>query len=71
MIWHGGFPLFVLGYALLKDRDGGARVQASTGTAILASIARRRRRDDRLHLARHRRARLAADAAERGTLHVP
>src|SRR3954452_21253813 len=22
MVWHGGFPLLVLGYALLKDRDG-------------------------------------------------
>jgi hypothetical protein len=21
ILWHGGFPLFVLGYALLKDRD--------------------------------------------------
>ena len=25
MIWHGGFPLFVLGYALLKSSDGGPR----------------------------------------------
>jgi PAS domain S-box-containing protein len=39
MIWHGGFPLFVLAYALNKARDGGARVQLSTMTAILASIA--------------------------------
>ena len=22
ILWHGGFPLFVLGYALLKDQDG-------------------------------------------------
>src|ERR1700749_5104544 len=39
MIWHGGFPLFVLGYAFSKARDGGARVQLPTSTAILASIA--------------------------------
>ena len=23
MIWHGGFPLFVLGYALLKSQENG------------------------------------------------
>ena len=39
MIWHGGFPLFVLAYALNKARDGGAKVQLPTMTAILASIA--------------------------------
>jgi len=39
MIWHGGFPLFVLAYALSKARDGGAKVQLPTATAILASIA--------------------------------
>jgi len=38
MIWHGGFPLLVLGYALLKDRDGGARIKGAAGTAILASV---------------------------------
>jgi PAS domain S-box-containing protein len=37
MVWHGGFPLFVLGYALLKDRDGGAKIRGSAGRAILAS----------------------------------
>ena len=37
MIWHGGFPLLVLGYALLKDRDGGAPIRGSVGAAILAS----------------------------------
>ena len=26
MIWHGGFPLFVLGYALLRN-DGGPRIR--------------------------------------------
>ncbi|HEY7843791.1 MAG TPA: PAS domain S-box protein [Bradyrhizobium sp.] len=39
MIWHGGFPLFVLGYGLNKARDGGAKVGLPTSTAILASIA--------------------------------
>jgi PAS domain S-box-containing protein len=39
MIWHGGFPLFVLGYGLNKARDGGIKVGLSTSTAILASIA--------------------------------
>jgi PAS domain S-box-containing protein len=38
MIWHGGFPLLVLGYALLKDRDGGVKVAGSAGTAILGSV---------------------------------
>jgi PAS domain S-box-containing protein len=39
MVWHGGFPLFVLGYALLKDKDGGAKIRGSVGTAIFASAA--------------------------------
>jgi PAS domain S-box-containing protein len=39
MVWHGGFPLFVLGYGLSKARDGGAKVYLPTMTAILASIA--------------------------------
>jgi PAS domain S-box-containing protein len=38
MIWHGGFPLFVLGYALLKDSGGGPRIRGSAERAILASI---------------------------------
>jgi PAS domain S-box-containing protein len=38
MVWHGGFPLLVLGYALLKDRDGGAKIQGSTWAAILGSV---------------------------------
>jgi PAS domain S-box-containing protein len=37
MVWHGGFPLFVLGYALLKDKDGGREIKGSVGTAIAAS----------------------------------
>ncbi len=39
MIWHGVFPLLVLGYALCKDRDGGPRVLQSTSKAILSSVA--------------------------------
>jgi PAS domain S-box-containing protein len=38
MVWHGGFPLFVLGYALLKDKDGGREIKGSVGTAITASV---------------------------------
>ena len=37
MIWHGGFPLLVLGYALLKDSAGGVRIRGSAGAAILTS----------------------------------
>src|SRR6478609_2921692 len=38
LIWHGGFPLFVLGYALLKNSKGGPRVTGSIGRAALASL---------------------------------
>jgi len=38
MIWHGGFPLLTLGYALLKDSDGGAEIRGSTRRAVLGSI---------------------------------
>ena len=27
MIWHGGFPLLVLGYALLKAKDDGTKIK--------------------------------------------
>jgi PAS domain S-box-containing protein len=39
MIWHGGFPLFVLGYAWLKNGEGGQRITGSIGRAALASLA--------------------------------
>jgi PAS domain S-box-containing protein len=39
MVWHGGFPLLVLGYAGLKARDNGTRMQGSSARAILGSIA--------------------------------
>ena len=38
MIWHGGFPLLALGYGLLKDRDGGAKITGSAGRTILGSV---------------------------------
>jgi PAS domain S-box-containing protein len=38
MVWHGGFPVLVLGYGLLKDPDGGPKIAGSVGSAILGSI---------------------------------
>ena len=38
MIWHGGFPLLVLGYSLLKTTEGGWRIRSSTRGAIVTSI---------------------------------
>ncbi|SFK03259.1 PAS domain S-box protein [Bradyrhizobium sp. cf659] len=38
MIWHGGFPIFVLGYAWLKEADGGARIRGTTTRAIYAIV---------------------------------
>src|SRR5207245_2400611 len=37
-IWHIGFPILVLGYALLKGSDGGPKIRGSVGRAILGSI---------------------------------
>ena len=37
-IWHSGFPLVVLGYALLKNKDGGPKIQGSPGRALLGSV---------------------------------
>ena len=39
MVWHGVFPLLVLGYALLKHERGGPKVEGSVSNAILGSIA--------------------------------
>ena len=39
MIWHGGFPLLVLGYALLKAKDDGTKIKGSTAKPIMGSIA--------------------------------
>jgi PAS domain S-box-containing protein len=38
MVWHGIFPLLVLGYALLKARDNGTKAQGSTASAVLVSV---------------------------------
>jgi signal transduction histidine kinase len=38
MLWHSGFPMFVIAYALLKDADPPKPV-GSVGTSILSSIA--------------------------------
>src|SRR6267154_4351009 len=38
MIWHAGFPLLSLGYALTKDRDGGPKIRWPTGRAVSASV---------------------------------
>jgi len=40
LLWHTGFPTFVIAYALLKDSDPGKRLwQGSAGAAILSSVA--------------------------------
>src|SRR5258708_26890526 len=40
ILWHAGFPVFVIAYALLKDADPSKRVwQCSAGAAILSSVA--------------------------------
>src|SRR4030088_1611500 len=40
IVWHAGFPLFVIAYALLKDADRAKRLwQGSAGAAILLSVA--------------------------------
>src|SRR5437899_8930497 len=39
-LWHAGFPLFVIAYALLKDADPAEGLrQGSAGAAILSSVA--------------------------------
>src|SRR6266404_585327 len=39
-LWHAGFPIFVIAYALSKDADAGKRLwQGSAGAAILSSVA--------------------------------
>src|ERR1700736_2921591 len=40
ILWHAGFPMFVIAYALLKDADPAKRLwQGSACTAILSSVA--------------------------------
>ena len=38
MVWHGVFPLLVLGYALLKAKDNGTKIRGSTASAVLVSV---------------------------------
>ncbi|MBR1172494.1 PAS domain S-box protein [Bradyrhizobium sp. KB893862 SZCCT0404] len=38
MIWHAGFPLCVLGYAWLKEADGGPRIRGTTTSAICTIV---------------------------------
>ena len=40
MLWHAGFPMFVIAYALLKDADPAKQFwQGSAGAGILSSVA--------------------------------
>src|SRR3979490_1618985 len=40
ILWHAGFPMFVIAYALLKDADPAKRLWwGSAGAAILSSVA--------------------------------
>jgi hypothetical protein len=40
ILWHAGFPMFVIAYALLKDAAPAKRLwQGSVGAAILSSVA--------------------------------
>ncbi len=38
MFWHGGFPLFLIAYTLIKDSAYATRPVANTGNAILLTI---------------------------------
>ena len=48
MIWHGGFPLLVLGYSLLKANDNGTGIQGSTGARDRCERRCGHRRDGRV-----------------------
>src|SRR5215204_418695 len=37
MIWHGGFPLLVFGYALLRHEDGSVKLRIPANRAIVGS----------------------------------
>ncbi len=39
MAWHGIFPLFVIAYAMLDDRDGSGRTAPHRGRAVVGPIA--------------------------------
>ena len=70
MVWHGVFPLLVLGYALLKASDNDRRYGGSARSADRGEHRCGQCRDGRVHLARHRPARPAAGTSERRPLHA-
>ena len=39
MFWHGGFPLFVIAYALMRGRPGDAMPRAGWGSVTAAGVA--------------------------------
>ncbi|MCG2629635.1 PAS domain S-box protein [Bradyrhizobium sp. WYCCWR 13023] len=38
MIWHAGFPLFVLAYGWLKDGNGGNKIEGQTQRSIVLTV---------------------------------
>jgi PAS domain S-box-containing protein len=38
LLWHGGFPVVVFVYALLKRKDGGREIRGSVGGEILLTV---------------------------------
>ena len=38
MIWHGGFPLFVLAYGWLKDSNGGNKIEGPIERSIVLAV---------------------------------
>ena len=58
MIWHGGFPLFVLGYAVAEKQLRRPGITGSIGRAIAASAIAVTVAMIAIGLARHRQARL-------------
>ena len=54
-IWHGGFPLLLLGYALLREADGSVRRLPSAGRAYPRKRHCSGRRDFGADMGRHRR----------------
>ena len=64
------FRLSSLGYALLKNKDGGPKIQGSPGRALLGASSRCRRSIMRSHVDRDRQARYPADDVEWRALYV-
>ncbi len=66
MVWHGGFPILVLGYALLKDRDGGPMITRIGRLGDPGECSGRRCCDIGRGLDRDQPASPSADATKRG-----